>query len=65
VVDALFDAVQIFDAHGNYLLGFGRHGTREGEFWLPSGLTIDGDRIYVVDSYNQRVQVFRYLGGSE
>ena len=63
VVDALFDAVQIFDAQGHYLLGFGARGTREGQFWLPSGLAVDGDRIYVVDSYNQRVQVFRYLGG--
>ncbi|MBZ5606349.1 MAG: 6-bladed beta-propeller, partial [Acidobacteriia bacterium] len=32
-----------------------------GQFQLPSGISID-DRniIYVADSYNRRVQVFRY-----
>ena len=36
-------------------------GTGAGEFQLPSGLQIDNqDRIYVVDSFNRRVQVFHY-----
>lgn len=64
VVDALFDRVQIFDARGRFLLAFGRQGGRAGEFWLPSGLFIARDRIYVADSYNRRVQVFQFLGGS-
>ncbi|MFI5398477.1 MAG: 6-bladed beta-propeller [Candidatus Binatia bacterium] len=63
LVDALFDAVQIFDREGRYLMVFGSQGREPGHFWLPSGLAIDGDRIYVADSYNQRVQVFRFLGG--
>ena len=63
LVDALFDAVQLFDREGHYLMVFGSRGLEPGHFWLPSGLAIDGDRIYVADSYNQRVQVFRYLGG--
>jgi hypothetical protein len=33
------------------------------EFQLPTGLFIDKhDRVFVVDSYNQRVQVFHYQG---
>ncbi len=63
LVDALFDAVQMFDRDGHYLMAFGWQGREAGNFWLPSGLAIDGDRIYVADSYNQRVQVFRFLGG--
>lgn len=63
LVDALFDAVQVFDHAGHYLMVFGGTGREPGHFWLPSGLAIDGDRIYVADSYNQRVQVFRFLGG--
>lgn len=63
LVDALFDAVQMFDREGHYLMVFGSRGREPGQFWLPSGLAIDGDRIYVADSYNQRVQVFRFLGG--
>ena len=63
LVDALFDAVQMFDREGRYLMAFGSQGREPGHFWLPSGLAIDGDRVYVADSYNQRVQVFRFLGG--
>jgi len=61
VVDALFDAVQVFDGRGgNLLFGFGDHGAREGQFWLPGGLFIGpDDEIYVADSYNRRIEVFR------
>ena len=41
-------------------------GITVGEFRLPVGLFIGGsggDTIYIADSYNQRVQVFRYVGG--
>ncbi len=64
LVDALFDAVQLFDGDGRYLMVFGGRGHDPGQFWLPSGLAVDGDRIYVVDTYNQRVQIFRSLGGA-
>jgi DNA-binding beta-propeller fold protein YncE len=62
VVDALFDAVQVFDRSGQLLLAFGQRGVTPGRFWLPGGLFIDAqNRIYVADSYNQRVQIFQYL----
>jgi sugar lactone lactonase YvrE len=42
---------------------FGAKGTHAGELQLPSGLFIDhDDRVYVVDSFNRRVQVFHYAG---
>lgn len=63
VVDAIFHAFQIFDAEGRFLLPVGERGQEAGEFWLPAGIFIDSDMIYVADSYNQRVQVFRYVGG--
>jgi DNA-binding beta-propeller fold protein YncE len=60
VVDGLFDNVQLFDRAGAFLLTLGARGTGFGEFWLPSGAFIDGeDRLYVCDTYNRRVQVFR------
>jgi hypothetical protein len=63
VVDGLWGVVQIFDRDGRLLYYFGAHGTGLGEFQLPTGLFIDReDRIFVVDSYNRRVQVFRYFG---
>jgi DNA-binding beta-propeller fold protein YncE len=42
---------------------FGSPGTRAGQFQLPAGLSIDhGDQVFVVDSFNRRVQVFQYAG---
>lgn len=64
VVDALFNRVQIFNQRGKLLLVFGGDGGAPGELWLPSGLFIEHDRIYVADSYNRRVQVFQFLGGT-
>jgi len=55
--------VQVFDEQGRLLYYFGSRGTRGGEFQLPAGLFIDrSDRIFVVDSFNRRVQVFHYYG---
>jgi DNA-binding beta-propeller fold protein YncE len=61
VVDGLFSAIQVFDLQGQFLLALGSLGRAEGEFWLPMGVSIDGTHLYVADSANQRVQVFRLL----
>ena len=63
VVDAQFEAVQLFTPEGQLLLSVGREGRGPGEFWLPAGIHIDAKgRVWIADSYNQRVQVFQYLG---
>ena len=60
MVDALFDNVQLFDREGHFLLTVGARGTGFGEFWLPSGAFMSDTReLYVCDTYNRRVQVFR------
>lgn len=62
VVDANFEAVQIFDDQGRLLLDFGQEGQGPGAFWLPAGIFIDpANHVWVADSYNRRVQVFEYL----
>lgn len=61
VVDALFDNVQIFDDTGRLLLYFGEAGSEGGAFWLPAGAAMFGNRLYVADSFNHRVQVFQTL----
>ena len=61
VVEGLHDVVQIFDSEGHFLLSFGEPGHGDGEFWLATGIAIVGDRIYVADSSNGRVEVFDYL----
>jgi len=62
VVDAIFDGVQIFDDKGHFLLSFGKQGNLAGEFWLPTGIFIAQDKIFVADSYNERIQVFEFIG---
>jgi hypothetical protein len=55
--------VQVFNRQGDLLYYFGRRGTQAGEFQLPAGIFIDReDRIFVVDSFNRRIQVFHYFG---
>jgi len=55
--------VQVFNEQGQLLYSFGGKGTGAEQFQLPTGLQIDEhDRIYVVDSFNRRVQVFHYYG---
>ncbi|MET0122439.1 MAG: 6-bladed beta-propeller [Candidatus Thiodiazotropha sp. 6PLUC9] len=61
VADALANRIQIFDQNGNFLLEFGKSGDKPGEFYMPSGITVWDDKIFVADSYNQRIQVFQYL----
>jgi len=63
VVDALWSVVQAFNRHGELLYYFGGKGTLPGQFQLPSGMFIDhDDRIFVVDSFNRRIQVFHFYG---
>lgn len=63
VVDAHFEAVQLFDALGRLLTFFGVEGQAPGEFWLPVGAHVDqrDGWLWIADSYNKRVQVFRFL----
>lgn len=64
-VDALIDAVQIFDDEGQFLFSFGATGQEDGAFWMPSGICIHNGYIFVADTFNQRVQIFKYLTGRE
>ncbi|MBI2386919.1 MAG: hypothetical protein HYV14_13080 [Elusimicrobia bacterium] len=62
VVDAAFEAFQVFDDKKNFLLFVGRAGAGPGQFSMPGGVFIDGrDRVYVADTQNARVQVFQYV----
>ena len=52
--------VRVFLDDGQLLSVFGRPGHSAGEFVCPAGLWIDsGNRLYVADSGNGRVQLFQ------
>jgi hypothetical protein len=62
VVDNIFDNIQIFDAQGRLLLVIGTTGQEIGQFWSPAGIDIANNIIYIADTFNNRIQMFRYLG---
>ena len=64
VVDNLFVNIQVFDDTGRILLVIGSRGQDRGQFWSPAGIDIENDTIYIADTYNNRIQVLRYLGGN-
>ncbi len=50
--------IQKFTADGQYVTEFGEHGTGEGQFQRPSGMSWQNGEVYVVDAFNNRIQVF-------
>lgn len=55
------DRVQVFDAEGKHLASWGKTGSGIGEFGNLHGVIVDKDSgwIYVADTANNRVQVFK------
>ena len=50
--------IQKFTVDGAYVTEFGKHGSRDGEFQRPSGIAWQDGLVYVVDAFNDRIQVF-------
>lgn len=61
VADASFSNIQVFDRAGQLLTIIGEGGYKKGQFNMPVGLTFSGDKLYIADQFNQRVQVIEYL----
>jgi DNA-binding beta-propeller fold protein YncE len=63
VTDTLNNRVEIFDADGNFISLFGKHGDGPGYFARPKGIAIDSDEhIWVADEMTDRLQVFNREG---
>jgi sugar lactone lactonase YvrE len=63
VTDTLNNRVEIFDADGNFISLFGKHGDGPGTFARPKGIAIDADgHIWVADEVQDRLQVFNREG---
>ncbi len=63
VTDTMNNRVEIFDADGNFISLFGKHGDGPGYFARPKGIAVDCDgHIWVVDQMEDRVQVFNREG---
>jgi len=52
--------IVIYDSNGNFITKWGSYGEGDGQFFYPSGITVDSEgNVYVVDSGNCRIQKFR------
>lgn len=52
-----------FSATGKYLFEWGKKGSKESEFNIPHGISLDNyDNVYVADRENNRIQVFNSTG---
>ena len=60
VSDGYFNSrVVKFDKDGNYEFAWGSFGSGSGQFKVPHGIAVDGQRrVYVADRDNARVQIF-------
>lgn len=63
VADTLNNRVEIFDADGNFISEFGKHGDGPGYFARPKGIAVDSDgHIWVADQMEDRLQAFNREG---
>lgn len=52
------DKIAVYSPTGQLLREWGKFGTGDGQFDMPGGIAIRGDRVVVADQCNRRVQVF-------
>ena len=63
VTDTLNNRVEIFDADGNFISMFGKHGDGPGYLARPKGIAVDNDgHVWVADEMEDRLQVFNRDG---
>jgi len=66
VTDRNNNRIQVFTANGTFLAKFGIEGSGPGQFILPEGVGVDKDTglVYVADTGNFRIQVFKPVASS-
>ena len=66
VTDKNNNRIQVFTANGTFLTKFGSQGNATGQFILPEGIGVDMKTglVYVADTGNYRIQVFRPVASS-
>jgi tripartite motif-containing protein 71 len=57
--------IDVFDSALNFLYAYGEHGAADGQFSFPNDLWISGNRVYIADRQNNRVQVWKISDNSQ
>ena len=55
------NVIIILDLDGNLIMKFGNSGNQYGQFNSPFSITSDGNRIFISDAYNYRIQIFELI----
>lgn len=62
VVESINTRVQVLNPDGKFVRFIGAWGVNAGQLFRPKGVAIDGNRVFVTDSYLGNVQVFDLNG---
>ncbi len=62
-IESYFDHLLVFNHDGDFLMPLGGSGSEPGNFFLPTGIAIGDNFVYISDMLNSRISVFQYLGG--
>lgn len=57
VADTGTNVIKVFGNGGTYLKTIGIAGTGSGEYYNPSGLTMNSSHIFIADTFNNRIQI--------
>ena len=57
--------IDVFDPALNFLYAYGQRGAADGQFNFPNDLWISGDRVFIADRQNNRVQVWQISDSSQ
>lgn len=58
VVDTLANQLRFFELTGEPLFEYGEHGEDDGQLSFPNGVATFGNKVYIADRENNRIQVF-------
>lgn len=62
ITDEHSHTVEVFTSDGAFVRRIGRRGTGPGQFDAPSGIAVDAEGMWVVDSGNDRIQRLTWTG---
>ena len=64
VADTGTNVIKVFFPNGTYTKTIGTAGTGSGEYYNPSGLTMNSTHIFIADTFNNRIQITDLSGNT-
>ena len=64
IADTGTNVIKVFFPNGTYTKTIGTAGTGSGEYYNPSGLTMNSTHIFIADTFNNRIQITDLSGNT-